>query len=616
MLGCISAQRSLKKTANMKKLLLFIAIVFCTVFTGSSQEKKYLEHIVREGESLRKIARKYRIKKRALFKLNPDLRKKPVENTVLLVPNPKYKEVSREQTSSLRSHIVQPKETLFGIAKKYSVPLNLLKEYNPFLKDKGLDIGMVLKIPQFKVLSQDEQRLIKLANLAKMYELHTVVKDDSFYSLTRNYHVSKESLLRLNPDLKGGLKLGMVLKIWRKRNIDNTLQGRRILMKDSTVNSRSINVALLFPFKFRKNDTLTKEQLFSSKGKLENIVTDFYLGVEIAIDSLKKQGLSINLKVFDSENNKDCILDYFDAGAFDSIDVVFGPVYNKHVNMVAERLKDIPVVYPFYSKKQGAFTNQNVIKTAPDHSVYEKVVLDYFKRNHNNEHVVVVGNYTVASELKMRYFKRELLQKDSISEVAMLQPEEGFIQKERFEQAIDTLGVNWVLLTTNNKVVTADVVNNLKSLPNNASVRLFAMEKAKNFEIIDNNTLAKMNFTYAVSGVQNDSLPEVAEFYRKYLLKNYAYPTDYAIRGFDIVYDVLVRMSATDESLLDTDFSEGSRRVGNSFFYEKEFLKPISNKAVYLRKYNEDLTIEDIPLYEEESEEPREEDTRAVLSEE
>jgi hypothetical protein len=111
-------------------------------------------------------------------------------------------------------------------------------------------------------------------------------------------------------------------------------------------------------------------------------------------------------------------------------------------------------------------------------------------------------------------------------------------------------------------------------------------------------------------------LPEVAEFYRKYLLKNYAYPTDYAIRGFDIVYDVLVRMSATDESLLDTDFSEGSRRVGNSFFYEKEFLKPISNKAVYLRKYNEDLTIEDIPLYEEESEEPREEDTRAVLSEE
>jgi LysM repeat protein len=115
MLGCISAQRSLKKTANMKKLLLFIAIVFCTVFTGNSQEKKYLEHIVREGESLRKIARKYRIKKRALFKLNPDLRKKPVENTVLLVPNPKYKEVSREQTSSLRSHIVQPKETLFGI---------------------------------------------------------------------------------------------------------------------------------------------------------------------------------------------------------------------------------------------------------------------------------------------------------------------------------------------------------------------------------------------------------------------------------------------------------------------------------------------------------------------
>jgi LysM repeat protein len=585
----------------MKKLLLFISIVFCTVFTGNSQEKKYQEHVVQEGESFRKIAKKYRIKKKELFRLNPDLRKRPSKNTILLVPNPYYKEFSKKQEGPLKSHIVQPKETLFGIAKKYSVHIDLLKEYNPFLKDTDLDIGIVLKIPQLKVLSQEEQRAIKLARWAKTYKLHTVVKDDSFYSLTRNYHVSKESLWRLNPELKEGLRLGMVLKLWRKRNIDNTLQSTRNLLKDSIVNSKTIDVALLFPFKFRKNDTLTKEQLFSSKGKLENIVTDFYLGAEIAIDSLKHQGLSINLKVFDSENNKDCILDYFDAGAFDSIDVVFGPVYNKHVNLVAERLKDIPVIYPFYSKRQASFTKQNVIKTAPDRSVYEKEVLEYFKRNHTDEHVVVVGNYTVASELKMRYFKRELLQNDSISDVAMLQPEEGYIQKERFVQAIDTLGVNWVLLTTNNKVVTADVVNNLKSLPNNPSVRLFALEKAQNFDIIENNILAKMNFTFAVSGVQNDSLPEVAEFHRKYLLKNHAYPTDYAIRGFDIVYDVLVRMSATEESLLDTDFSGGSRRVGNSFFYEKEFLKPVTNKAVYLRKYNEDLTIEDLSLFKEES---------------
>ena len=309
-------------------------------------------------------------------------------------------------------------------------------------------------------------------------------------------------------------------------------------------------------------------------------------------------------------------MDYFDAGAFDSIDVVFGPVYNKHVNLVAERLKDIPVVYPFYSKRQASFTNQNVIKTAPDRSVYETAVLDHFKRNHTNEHVVVVGNYTVASELKMRYFKRELLQNDSISDVAMLQPEEGYIQKERFIQAIDTLGVNWVLLTTNNKVVTADVVNNLKSLPNNPSVRLFAMEKAQNFDIIENNTLAKMNFTFAASGVQNDSLPEVAKFHHKYLLKNHAYPTDYAIRGFDIVYDVLVRMSATEESLLDTDFSGGSRRVGNSFFYEKEFLKPVTNRAVYLRKYNEDLTMEDLPLFKEESKDIEQGDLTLILSKE
>ena len=583
----------------MKELLLCIGIVCCTVFTGNAQEKKYFEHLVQEGESLRKIAKKYHVKKRDLFKLNPDLRKRPAANTILLVPNPKYKDFLKAQKESSKSHIVQPKETLFGIAKKYAISIELLKEYNPFLRVAGLDIGMVLKIPKLKVPSKKEQRAIQLAEWAKNYQLHTVVKDDSFYSLTRNYHISKESLLRLNPELKEGLKLGMVLKLWRKRNTDAPSKSDH-LIQDSIIHSKTIDVALLFPFKFRKNDTLTKEQLFSSKGRLENIVTDFYMGAELAIDSLKNQGLSINLKVFDSENDKDCILDYFDAAAFDSIDVVFGPVYNKHVKLVADSLKNIPVVYPFYSKKQTNFTSQNVIKTAPDRTVYEKVVLDHFKRNHTNEHVVVVGNYTVASELKMRYFQRELLKSDSISSVAMLQPEDGYIEKERFVQAIDTLATNWVLLTTNNKVVTADVVNNLKTLPNNPSVRLFAMEKAQNFDIIDNNTLAKMNFTYAVSGVQKDSLPEVAQFYEKYLTKNHAYPNRYAIRGFDIVYDILMRMSMTEESILDTDFSGGSERVGNSFFYEKEFQKPVANKAVYLRKYNEDLTIGELPLFPEE----------------
>ena len=106
--------------------------------------------------------------------------------------------------------------------------------------------------------------------------------------------------------------------------------------------------------------------------------------------------------------------------------------------------------------------------------------------------------------------------------------------------SVDTLGVNWVLLTTNNKVVTADVINNLKSIPNDAEVRLFAFEKANNFDKVDNNLLAEMSFVYASSGVLDDSLRRYLDFYAQYLRKNNAYPSEYALRGFDIVYDVLV----------------------------------------------------------------------------
>ncbi|MBK5202895.1 MAG: LysM peptidoglycan-binding domain-containing protein, partial [Prolixibacteraceae bacterium] len=45
------------------------------------------------------------------------------------------------------------------------------------------------------------------------YILHSAVKGETIYSLTRNYSVSQEVLLRYNPFLSKGLKVGQQLKI-------------------------------------------------------------------------------------------------------------------------------------------------------------------------------------------------------------------------------------------------------------------------------------------------------------------------------------------------------------------------------------------------------------------
>ena len=78
-----------------------------------------------------------------------------------------------------------------------------VKDANPGLEN-GLKIGMHLIIPNSMELNEND---------VDNFIMHTVVKDDTVYNLTKKYEVSQNDLFDLNPSLSEGLKLGMILKI-------------------------------------------------------------------------------------------------------------------------------------------------------------------------------------------------------------------------------------------------------------------------------------------------------------------------------------------------------------------------------------------------------------------
>lgn len=589
----------------MKKvLLLFSVFIFCLFSAQAQNQKKYITYTIKKGETLKKIAKRYELKSRDLKRLNPDVKRRPKPNTVILIPNLNYKEDAIIVTAS-KIHIVQPKETLFGISKKYNVSIDALKGANPSLRDEGLKIGIALEIPNNKIITPEEFAKQEIAQLALEYELHEVIKDDTLYNLTKKYEVTIEEIFILNPIVRAeGLKLGSVIKIKKKVLFDaisllepktDSLYAKDIF-KDNIIENKSFNIAMLLPLKFSKNDTLTKEALFSSKGNLVNIISDFYLGAKIAIDSLKEQGVHVNLKVFDTENKIDTIQNILKYEYFNTVDVVFGPVYSSNVNIVAAKLKGTPIVYPLYSSKQEKFKYPNTIKTETNRSLYEDKLVEHIESTHTNEHILIIGDGKISSKKKILELRDRLHIHDTINRVEILQPENGYINNERFISVVDTLAVNWVLLATNSNVVTADVVNNLKALPNNPIVKLFAFEKKDNFTKVDNNTLAKMNFTYASSEVCTSNTNNTERFYEKYFKDNNAYPTKNSIRGFDVVYDILTRMASQEEPFSDKSIGNGySNRIENTFYYLKPNIhKPTTNNSVHLYRYDESLLIEKI----------------------
>ncbi len=577
------------KNISMKKTILFICLVFLTVFVACGQQKKYVSYTVQKGETIKTIARDNDIKVRDLLRLNPDVSRNPDAKTVIIIPNRKYKTgeststtVSTTDSYKGKTHRVLRKETLFSIAQKYEVSVAELKLANN-MSSNSLRTGSLIKIPSKKVEKEDLIELpVAIEDLNSI--MHLVVKDDTIYNLTKRYDISKEELLGMNPSLKDGLKLGLQLKVGEKS--DSSIE-----VFNDRITNKPLNVLLMLPYKLSGITDYQSE--FDNRNSLLNITTDFHLGVLMAVDSLKKQGQRINLQVVDTHNRISKIHSVINTIDKDSVDVIIGPLFLKNAKEVARKI-NVPVIAPMYSKNQESISDANLVKVAPDKKLMENKLVDYLLENYDGENIIISGDDSAITLSKISKLSAKLRTHDSIDKIKIIKPEEGYIKKEKFTIAIDSLGKNWVVLLGEDNITTNDVVNNLGVIPKEkTAIRLFSFGKGSNFDNISNNQLSRLGFTYPQENFEDNASDAAINFAKKYKRKYNIRPSIHAIKGFDVTYDTLLRIADYDS------FNEGSKagiseRIGTKFEYDNRLFGSTENKGVFLIQYGEGLELKSI----------------------
>ena len=535
------------------------------IATSCAQQKKYISYTVKKGETLKIIAKRIGIKTKELMRLNPDTGRKPAPETLIIIPNNGYK-------SPIANNILDKLND------------SITTEANIAVKD----------------------------TLANTFVLHKVSKGDTFYNLTRAYNVSEEELKILNPLLDvSGLQLEMLLKIKPIEEENNIL-----IYKDTIQENPSLKLAMMLPFRAIEYDTIEAKDIFKNN-RLVNITTDIYLGASMAVDSLIKLGIDIELSVFDT-GRKDTKLDsILTATDFSNTDAIIGPLYSEEVPKVAVR-SGTSVVFPVYSKKQSSFKSSKIIKTFADREVHQEGLINYIYNNYGNENILIIGDSSTTSIRNSNLIKSKLLLHDSINEAQIIYPNLGYIRKDYVINALKAEVGNWVILATDNRVISSDVVNSLISLPveepeeeeeedededededdepemqilpEDTVIKVFGIFKSSQFDRIDNNKLAKLGFTFTSDTFYEESSPEIQLFNQQYFNQNHVCPSYYATKGFDIVFDVGMRLASGNK--LKQTFKNGtSYRLESKFDYTKDLFKTTSNKGIYILEYNSDMTI-------------------------
>ena len=579
-------------------IVLIIPESFVSNSTSSEVAKElvsYKVYKVRRKETLFSISQKFKVSVEEIKAHNKELYSKSLKkgNKIYI---PQFKTVPVQvSTQIIQKYTVLPKEGKWRIAYKFGISVPELEALNPTM-GPYLKEGQQLNVPN---ISDTEEKVIE----EDAFGYYTVKPKEGFFRLEKKLGLTKQQLETLNPELVDqGLRLGMVLKI-PKASIQNiaTETFPVVNLSDSLVDFSPKKIALLLPFKTKSIDfdsvNLSKSQL--KRDGYINVSTDFYAGVAIAIDSAKRLGISTKLEVFDTNAKMLDLKTVLLQTNFSNYDAILGPITAQNLELTAKYVKkdNVPVISPFVKTKNNY---PNLFQTIPDEKWMRTKMVNYVKSDtipHQTLIIYDAKNLATANYLKAEFPEASLLTSKKDKEGL----EQFFLMLEDV-QTVLLPGRTMVFLESNNEGFVSNVTSMLNAMngvtvfkdkddietKNSRDIFLMTTSKNRAFEgsNISNYDLSNLHFQYP--SVNFDSRFSDA-FEQRYIQEFGTFPNKYAIRGFDVTMDILLRLTRYGTLYSETS-SFQTAYLENKFQY---FLQPYGgykNEAGYILKY-EDLHI-------------------------
>lgn len=624
--------------------VFFLVIVCCFLsfqnsFAQSNESVK--KHIVAKGETITQIAQKYKVTPYDIYRMNPDAKNGIQIDAILLIPSSVV-----SNSSVLLTHEVKPKETLFGIAKQYTTTVELLEKWNPDVKENGLKVGQIIHVSgksievqktkpqesttlyhevqaketlysiakQYQVsvddltlwnpsakegLSIGQKLIIKNGNskpslpdatseikkVSKSNYLEYVVKPkETLFSISKLFSMSQEELLTLNPELKEGVKEGMKLQVPAQRFV---YSGKTKEIKDFTkslVKKDKKEIVLLLPFNTSniESDTSLTTQARLKRDSFLNLTLDFYSGALMAIDSAKRLGLNLNVKILDSQETKrgSSVSSIVQNQNLSKADAVIGPFYPQYVEKTAELLSssNVPVISPL---REITTSTENVYQSMPPNDFVKNEMFAYI-RSKNGNMIALVDSKKSAAKQFITDFHKDIY-------IAPLN-EKGGIINDSISPKLSKDKINYFILETASTGMIFNALSqcsNAKSAGYNAELVVLDINNTFETDEVFPRILKQQIIFPSLTRYQDT--PQSLNFAMQYKKKNNVYPNQYAVRGFDVVFDTMMRLFQKEdfETTIQTYASEG---VENKFDYEKSS-SGYSNKGIYIMQYVEDFNV-------------------------
>lgn len=543
--------------------------------------KKYYIHIVQSGNSLWGIHVLYNVPVDDIITVNPGVENGIKDGQKLFIPvmkthASKHSEVITSSNSELK-HIVQPQETLFGISKKYNIPKDQIIAANPG-SENGVKIGQELIIPILagsiqNPITTNKQNTTKIVFSDTIIN-HVVLDHETMYSISKRFMVPVEDIQVVNGLKNNKIKPGDVIKVPIKKEKVQKIEVREVKQLETRKTDSTLlfkikdqySIAILLPFFLDKSNGYSEN--------VSNLATEFYMGAQLAIDSLENLGLNAKFYVYDTQNDSNLIKDILKKPEFTSIDMIIGPLFPDKMNIVAKWCKEnkVKLICPVASNSEILKANPYVYAAIPSDATLMEGAAKYVMNRNQKDQIVLVKPVN----------EKDLILYDRFRTAFLTTKYDGVRQK-LIEATLSDFktylkkGLNTTLIipstdeTTSTKFMNTLIASATSQV---GTITVFGTKEWLVFEDMNSTYKNKFNFHFSSPNDFNYNYQATKELTKKYRKTYNADMTKMAVQGFDVLHFFCSKYLLNQNPTVGimSNFNMIQKGLGNGFENNNSFI--------------------------------------------
>ena len=430
---------------------------------------------------------------------------------------------------------------------------------------------------------------------------HKVKKKETVFGISREYGLTIEELIKANPEMNMPgyeLKKGMILNIPYSKADMEAAEAAKAAQAAQARKAEEVARAAA-------DDVRNREIRLGIMLPLHNIngdgrrMTEYYRGVLMACDSLKKQGLSIDVHAWNTAEDGN-IYKVLEDPAAAKCDLIIGPLYSKQMDALSAFVTkhDIRLVIPFSINAPQLTTNRNIFQVYQSPTEQNEVIIARFIERFKNYHTVVVDCNDSTSKKGIFTFglRRQMEQRGMDAVVTNLKSTEA-----SFSKAFSRTKPNVVILNTGRSQelgVAFSKINGLKANEPELDITMFGYTDWLLYTRTYLENFYKYN-TYIPSVFYYNPLSVGTQRFERKYRQNFRSDMQsslprFAITGFDHAYFFLKGLHKYGKSFNGAEGMFGYPPVQTPLKFERYGNGGLRNRTMMFIHYQPEHTVETI----------------------